>query len=69
MKLRNGKIIHKSNVSWLRPRKYSEKSNNTLIYDSLRYYMSKWRMKCAEHILRYDKIDHYKPIYEVNIDF
>jgi len=48
MKLRSGKIIYKSGVSWLKPIKWHKKNINKLIYDSLRYYMSKWRMNCAE---------------------
>ena len=55
MELRSGQIIHRSSVSWLRPRKWQDNPNHILVYNSLRYYMSKWRMNCAELLLQYDK--------------
>ena len=55
MELRSGQIIHRSSVSWLRPRKWQDNPNDILSYNSLRYYLSKWRMNCAELLLQYDK--------------
>ena len=51
MELRSGTIIHKSSVSWLRPRKGFTK----IPYDFRRYYIIKWRIKCAELRLQYDR--------------
>ena len=41
MELRSGQIIHRSSVSWLRPIKWQDNPNHILVYNYLRYYLSK----------------------------
>ena len=68
MELRSGKTIHKSSVFWLRPRKWQPPYNNVITYNSLRYYIIKWRINCTELKLEYDK-PYYTPLYKININF